>query len=116
MDLKNNTDQDIAAHLAHPFMLPGQSGQPLSFRCLPDGGMVVIAQNGRKMWFTALEVCRARKEMKLPPQKPPANPSAVILKDLDPNSPSLTSQPPGRMREGESVSIALPESLKHLRK
>ncbi len=66
---KNSPDallKDLAAHLAKPFLLPGHSGQPLSLRCLPDGGMVVIAPDGRKLWFTAREVGTARHKLNMP--------------------------------------------------
>lgn len=31
-------------------------GEPLSLRGLPDGGMCVIAADGRKLWFTPQQV------------------------------------------------------------
>ncbi|KAF0112239.1 MAG: hypothetical protein FD147_300 [Chloroflexi bacterium] len=117
MDPKNHVEQTLAAHLAHPFMLPGQSGQPLSCRSLPDGGMVVIAQDGRKLWFTPLEVGRARKELNLPAVRIPQNLSASNVPHLhepDTRRPQITSRPSGGSRDGMSEMIALPDSLKHL--
>jgi hypothetical protein len=31
-------------------------GEPLSLRGLPDGGMCVVAADGRKLWFTPQQV------------------------------------------------------------
>ncbi len=120
MDSKNSPDAAplaLASHLAKPFLLPGQSGQPLSLRSLPDGGMVVIACDGRKLWFTALEVCRARREMNLPAVQPPKlDPGAKVprLRDLGPGNKPPTAKPVGKSRDGMSEMIALPPELKYL--
>ena len=117
MEPKSNPDVALAAHLAKPFLLPGQSGQPLSLRCLPDGGMVVIACDGRKLWFTAREVCKARKELNQPAVKTPqAQPDTnfTALHEPDPHKPVISSHIRAKSRDGMSELISLPESLKFL--
>lgn len=117
MESKNNPDLHLAAHLVKPFLLPGQTGQPLSLRCLPDGGMVVIAADGRKLWFTALEVNRARKALHQSATKSavlPADAGVKPLHEIDPRKSSLNSRPIGKSRDGMSEMIVLPPSLKHL--
>lgn len=117
MESKNNRDLILAAHLVKPFLLPGQSGQPLSLRCLPDGGMVVIAADGRKLWFTALEVCRARKQLHQSEAKSPVLPADAEVKplhDVDPRKSALNARAVGKSRDGMSEMIVLPKSLKHL--
>jgi hypothetical protein len=104
----------LAAHLAKPFLLPGQTGQPLSFRGLPDGGMVVIAADGRKLWFTTLEVGRARKQLKQPTVTSPKNNDGPRLHEPDPRHPAVTSGRKAGSRDGKSEMIVLPESLKHI--
>lgn len=107
----------LAAHLAKPYLLPRQSGQPLSLRKLEDGGMVVIAADGRKMWFTALEVSRARRELNQPQEQRPRQKDGAkvtILHDPDPRRPVITSQPPSHSRDGMSEMIVLPKELKHV--
>jgi hypothetical protein len=113
MEAKSNADLRLAAELSRPFLLPGQVGQPLSCRALPDGGMVVIAADGRKMWFTCREVNVARKKLRQPPVNPGGNNDG--LTDYDP-SKTDTYHPRARFREGESEMIVLPEDLKHLEK
>jgi hypothetical protein len=117
MDPKNNAERLLAAHLVRLFLLPGQSPQPLSWRALPDGGMVVIASDGRKLWFTPNELRAARKELNLRPQPLPQTsnlPKSQILHEPVPGH-EVTSQVTGRSSEGRSVFIALPPSLEYLR-
>ncbi len=38
-------------------------GEPLSYRLMPDGGLCVIAADGRKLWFTPQEAAAASREM-----------------------------------------------------
>jgi hypothetical protein len=118
MESKNSPELNIlAAHLAKPFLLPGQSGQPLSLRSLPDGGMVVIAVDGRKLWFTPLEVCRARKELNQPAAKKAVRntqSNVAALHEPDPRKRRMDARPIGKNRDGMSEMIVLPESLKHL--
>jgi hypothetical protein len=116
MESKNSPDLQVAAHLAKPFLLPGQTGQPLSLRCLPDGGMVVIAVDGRKLWFTAREVGRARKELSMPQVRASADESIPRLHEIDPRKKHLNARPIGKTRDGMSEMLALPENLKHLEK
>jgi hypothetical protein len=113
MEPKSKLETSLAAELARPFMLPGQSGQPLSFRMLPDGGMVVIASDGRKMWFTIREVNAARQKLGIPLVKPGA-PKPGDLIERDQIEHPLSAYPSGRKAEGNSLMLVLPESLKHL--
>ncbi len=108
---------ELATYLAKPFVLPGQSGQPLSLRCLPDGGMVVITADGRKLWFTALEVCRAKRALHQSDTKSQvlsADTGVKPLHEIDPRKSTLNSRPVGKSRDGLSEMIVLPPSLKHL--
>ena len=84
MEAKNSLDARLAAELARPFLLPGQTGQPLSFRALPDGGMVVIAVDGRKLWFTCREVNVERQKIRVPAVKPTAANDGLTDQDYVP--------------------------------
>ena len=101
----------LAELLAAPFLKPGQSRSPLSFRLLPEGGMVVISADGRKLWFTLEEVNAARAQLDLPliKAKKPANPP--LTTEFNPN---ISSRPTGGSRDGLSEMIVLPPDLKHL--
>lgn len=122
MEPKNSPDallKDLAAHLAKPFLLPGHSGQPLSLRCLPDGGMVVIAPDGRKLWFTAREVGTARHKLNMPAVRTTNNPSdgsVPRLHDINPRRLNFTPSGGLNTRDGTSELISLPADLKHLEK
>ena len=107
----SSAETRLAHHLAAPFILPGQSAKPLSFRLLPEGGMVVISADGRKLWFTLDEVNAAREKLNLPlvKPKPPANPPPKV--EFNPN---ISSRPTGGSRDGLSEMIVLPPDLKHL--
>ena len=37
--------------------------EPLSYRLLPDGGLCVIAADGRKLWFTPQEAAAASNQL-----------------------------------------------------
>lgn len=101
----------LARHLAGPFTRPGQGDRPLSYRLLPNGGMVVISADGRKLWFTLEETNRARKELGMKEKKVlPAPPEREDKHAI----PTISSRPPGRPREGRSEMIVLPPDLKHL--
>ena len=113
MEAKNNLDARLAAELARPFLLPGQTGQPLSFRALPDGGMVVIAMDGRKLWFTCREVNEVRKKLRQSVVPPTSNNDGMV--DHDPSKPGKYPGIP-RFREGESDYLSLPPDLKYLEK
>lgn len=57
MPSKSDPIQRAAELLARPFArIKGRGSAPLSFRRLPEGGMVVITADGRKLWFSAEEV------------------------------------------------------------
>ena len=115
MAMQPSSDLRLAAHLANPFLLPGQSGQPLSLRSLADSGMVVITPDGHKLWFTALEVCRAKKEMNQDTTpKTKAVRGTKVLHEIDPRKSTLTAKPSGKSRDGLSEMIVLPEDLKYL--
>jgi hypothetical protein len=119
MESKNSPDAEtqslLAAHLAKPFLLPGQSGQPLSLRSLPDGGLVVIASDGRKLWFTALEVCRARQALNQPAVKKAAlSANTPTLHEPDPRKPVISSHLTAKSRDGMSEVLVLPQELKYL--
>jgi len=122
VESKNSPDallSNLAAHLAKPFLLPGQSGQPLSLRCLPDGGMVVIAPDGRKLWFTAREVGTARQQLNLPAVKTKNSTpdgSFPYLHDIHPRRLNFTPSGGLNTRDGTSELISLPADLKHLEK
>lgn len=113
MEAKSSTEQRLAAELSRPFLLPGQAGQPLSYRSLPDGGMVVIAADGRKMWFTCREVNVARRKLGQAVVRPGGSNDGMT--DYDPAKPGRY-YPQARFREGDSEMIVLPEDLKHLEK
>lgn len=106
MPPKPNPDLLLAQTLAAPFTPRGQ-GSPLSLRRLPDGGMVVIAGDGRKLWFSPAEVETARdrleeqakKEGQLPASKTPVKLAAAI-------------QPPSRAHEGAPLRAAISPDLK----
>ena len=57
MQPKTDLNAKVAETLAAPFSNgKGRGSAPLSFRLLPEGGMVVITNDGRKLWFSADEV------------------------------------------------------------
>jgi hypothetical protein len=108
----SNTEMRLAQKLAAPFALPGRSTQPLSFRLLPEGGMVVISSDGRKLWFTLEEVNAARQELGLPVK----NPAPGTRKPQQKPADRITATPCGGSRDGQSEMIMLPPDLKHLEK
>ncbi len=63
MEPNFNPDRLVAQTLAAPFT-PRSQGNPLSFKPLHDGGMVVISADGRKLWFSAAEVQAARRQLR----------------------------------------------------
>ncbi|MEA5078047.1 MAG: hypothetical protein VB013_05705 [Anaerolineaceae bacterium] len=63
METNSNPDRLIAQTLAAPFT-PRSQGNPLSFKPLHDGGMVVVISDGRKLWFSAAEVQAARRQVR----------------------------------------------------
>ncbi len=107
-----NAEQRLAARLAAPFTQPGRGKAPLSFRMLPEGGMVVISADGRKLWFTLEEVNAARAELGVPQVKAPPKPekkNVGIAPQLEFSSPSAP-----RTRDGQSEMLVLPPELKYL--
>lgn len=103
----------LAERLAAPFARAGERGKPLSYRLLPDGGMVVISADGRKLWFTLEEVNQARAELGMRPVASKARPKPV---PEEPRDLSITSRPPAGTRDGKSEMIVLPPDLKHIEK
>lgn len=62
MQPKTDPNAKIAETLAAPFSNgKGRGSAPLSFRLLPEGGMVVITNDGRKLWFSTEEVAAAKE-------------------------------------------------------
>jgi hypothetical protein len=79
--------------------------------------MVVIAADGRKLWFTPLEVGRARKALNQPEVKKPASAAGSNIAPLhepDPLRKRLSAKPIGKTRDGMSELLVLPEELKYL--
>ena len=101
----------LAQHLAAPYHRPGQGSRPLSWRSLPDGGMVVISADGRKLWFTLEEANSAREALGMKPAHPPGLPPVKPTKS---RASAISSRPPAGTREGKSEMIVLPPDLKHL--
>ena len=62
MAAKVSPDLLLAKTLAAPFT-PRSQGNPLSCRRLVNGGLVVIAADGRKLWFSAQEVADAQADL-----------------------------------------------------
>ena len=107
----SSPEQRLAARLASPHLKPGQSGKPLSFRLLPEGGMVVISADGRKLWFTLEETNAARQELGLPIVKAK---KIIGRQEKTEFNPDISSRPAGGSRDGLSEMIVLPPDLKHL--
>ena len=107
----SSAEARLAELLAAPFLKPGQPRSPLSFRLLPEGGMVVIAADGRKLWFTLEEVNAARETMHMPLVKAKAPVSQPEEREFNPR---ISSRPTGGSRDGLSEMIVLPPDLKHL--
>lgn len=105
-------DLKLAEHLAEPFARAGERGKPLSYRLLPEGGMVVISADGRKLWFSLDEVNTARAEMGLPQLKAPPKPE-IKKEEIAPRLESSYRSAP-RTRDGQSEMLVLPPDLKHL--
>jgi len=106
-------DLKLAEHLAEPFARAGERGKPLSYRLLPEGGMVVISADGRKLWFTLEEVNQARAALGMKPVAAKERPQPP---PEEPLNPAITSRPPAGMRDGKSEIIVLPPDLKHIEK
>lgn len=106
-----NPELKLASRLASPFMHPGQGNRPLSYRLLPDGGMVVISADGRKLWFTREEVNQTRAELGMSPLPPPPTPPQHAE---EPIHLPFSSRPSGGSRDGKSEMIVLPPDLKHI--
>ncbi len=107
-----NAEQRLAQRLAAPFTRPGRGKAPLSFRLLPEGGMVVISADGRKLWFTLEEVNAARAELGLPLLKAPPQPEKK--KEEPTPLPDSSYRTVPRTRDGQSEMLVLPPDLKHL--
>lgn len=110
METKSNPDLLIAKTLAAPFT-PRSQGIPLSFKPLPDGGMVVIAADGRKLWFTTAEVQTARRQLK--EQAKQENEGSLPIRSRFPvklaPSPAAESF---HANNGLPIRVATPESIK----
>jgi len=106
-----NSELKLASRLAAPFLRPGQGTRPLSYRLLPDGGMVVISSDGRKLWFTREEVNQVRAELGMSLLPPPPPPPQLTE---EPTHLPFSSRPTGGSRDGKSEMIVLPPDLKHI--
>ncbi len=107
----DSPDLKLAQHLAGPFTRSGQDHRPLSCRLLPDGGMVVISADGRKLWFTLEETNLARAELGMKTKKAPV---AAPAREEEKAVPVISSRPPAGTRDGRSEMIVLPPDLRHL--
>jgi hypothetical protein len=110
METKPSPDLLVAQTLAAPYS-PRSQGIPLSFKPLPDGGMVVITSDGRKLWFTAIEVQAARRQLK--EKTGQKNVNAPPLGSRFPVK--LTASPAEdtfRPTNGFPIQVAAPESSK----
>ena len=87
-----NPDLILAKTLAAPFT-PRSQGNPLSCRRTAEGGMVVIAADGRKLWFDAAEVNRAQLELKVKAQQAEKAENAA-RKRVPVRLPPLPPEPP----------------------
>ena len=106
MSPKNNLQARIAERLAESFNpVRGRRGAPLAFRLLPEGGMVVIAADGRKLWFSVEEVNRAAETLSGNADGPEAKafqsrfkPTGLVPKEQKPSAyngmPALIVLPP----------------------
>jgi hypothetical protein len=103
MPQKAHPDLLLAQTLAAPFT-PCSQGTPLSLRRLPDGGMVVIAGDGRKLWFSADEVTAAREKL--------AGPPASVRSSLPPVKLTKKSVPEAEAHKGAPLRAAISPDLK----
>lgn len=103
MPQKAHPDLLLAQTLAAPFT-PCSQGTPLSLRRLPDGGMVVIAGDGRKLWFTADEVATARENL--------ARATATMRSSLPPVKLATTSVREPEAHKGAPLRAAISPDLK----
>lgn len=98
----------LAKALVNPYSPPtngrGQS-LPLSWRALPEGGMVVVAGDGRKLWFNAEEVQKAQEElqeMNIREEKKKAAEIKRVPVKLAPPPPE-----PIKVNSGKAVSMVI---------
>lgn len=102
MAAKASPDLILANFLAAPFSPRGQ-GSALSYRRLPEGGMVVIAADGRKLWFSAEEVTQAQADMLAETQRKNRENAAKV----DHEPPRLNAQPKEKMRQNNGIAVAM---------
>lgn len=103
MPQKAHPDLLLAQTLAAPFT-PRSQGTPLSMRLLPDGGMVIIAADGRKLWFSAEEVAAAREKLAEQHKPVKSNLPPVKLVKMPNAAPSAN--------KGMPLSVSIAENLK----
>jgi hypothetical protein len=53
-------DELIAQELAKPFI---KEDDKITFRKLPQGGMMIVLSDGRKLWFNSIEVLNAKRKI-----------------------------------------------------
>ena len=107
MSVKTDPELLLAKSLAAPFT-PRCQGNPLSFRRVPEGGMVVIAADGRKLWFTAEEVAAAESE--LAAKVLLANKAAVAAHGRVPLRLVPPPPPPLRLNNGQPLLAVIHEN------
>lgn len=103
MPQKAHPDLLLAQTLAAPFT-PCSQGTPLSMRLLPEGGMVVIAADGRKLWFSADEVKAAREKLAQPVKPVKSSLPPVKLTKLTESGPAAN--------KGMPLCVAIADNLK----
>jgi hypothetical protein len=103
METNSNPNRLVAEALAAPFTLRGQ-GNPLSFKPLHDGGMVVITADGRKLWFSAAEVQAARRQLRA--EKEETNPTTRVVRSQIPIKLAPGDVPAAKSNNGLPVRVA----------
>ncbi len=73
-------------------------------RLLPEGGMVVIAADGRKLWFSADEVNAAREKL--------AQPAKPVKSCLPPVKLAKSPEPGPAANKGMPLCAAIADNLK----
>lgn len=107
MPATSNPDLLLAQTLAAPFS-PRSQGKPLSLRRLPDGGMVVIATDGRKLWFSADEVETTRAVL----EEKTGKRSQATFSHRAPVKLTTPADPDAQPHSGKPLKVALAADMK----
>ncbi len=103
METNSNPNRLLAQTLAAPYTLHGQEN-PLAFKPLHDGGMVVITADGCKLWFSAAEVQTARRQLR---NQAKEEPSALrVVHSQVPIKLAPGETPTARSNNGLPVRVA----------